>query len=133
MLEDLGARLDALGRDPALDATARGAASAAARSGLRVARGDLAQLGVASSVVSVVTGPPLPSRGRCEAIATMTSATMPPSLITLRRLQVGERRVAEVRPEGPGAAVGDDVRAELAARRLDRHVGLARRAPGSPR
>ena len=44
-------------------------------------------------------------------------------------LQVGERRVAEVRPERAGAAVGDDVGAELAAGRLDRHVGLAGRDP----
>ena len=59
----------------------------------------------------------------------MTSATMPPSLIDARGLQVRERRVAEVRPEGAGAAVGDDVGAELAAGRLDRHVRLAGRDP----
>ncbi len=42
-----------------------------------------------------------------------------------RRLEVGEGRVAEVGAERAGAAVGDDVGTELAARRLDRDVGLA--------
>src|SRR5206468_8865144 len=42
-----------------------------------------------------------------------------------RRLERGERRRAEVNPPRPGTAVGDDVAARLAARRLDRDVDLA--------
>src|SRR3954453_19808123 len=49
--------------------------------------------------------------------------------LTQRRggLQVGEGRVAEVDPIGAGAAVADDVRAELTSRGLDRDVRLAGR------
>src|SRR3954447_5199006 len=41
-------------------------------------------------------------------------------------LQIGERRVPEVHPIGSRATVADDMHAELAARRLDGNVGLAR-------
>ena len=50
-----------------------------------------------------------------------------------QRLEVDERRVAEVDARRLRRAVGEDEAAELAARPLDRVVDLARRARGSPR
>ena len=45
------------------------------------------------------------------------------------RLQIRERRIPVVHPIGAGAAVADHVHAELAARRFDGDVDLARRNP----
>jgi DNA-binding SARP family transcriptional activator/tetratricopeptide (TPR) repeat protein/Mrp family chromosome partitioning ATPase len=47
------------------------------------------------------------------------------------RLQMTERRIAEVNAVGPGSALADHVSAELTARRLNRHVRLAGRNPES--
>ena len=48
-------------------------------------------------------------------------------------LEVVERRVAEVRPVGARAAVGDQVHPELAPGRLDGDIGLAGGDVKSPR
>src|ERR1044072_992736 len=71
--------------------------------------------------------------GSIEAIAAITSATRPPSAlagIDCRFTKLGSltwtrrARCGLVGPQRPGAAVGHQVRAELAARRLDRGVDL---------
>src|SRR5699024_1405097 len=100
--EDLGAGLDALGGDPTLDRLHQVEHRQQARAGLGIARGDVAQLvpglgGQARLVLGELLGhrstPPI--TGSMEAMATMTSATMPPSAITLvacRLVKDGSRK-----------------------------------------
>ena len=70
-----------------------------------------------------------PITGSIEATEAMTSAIRPPTdsaAVDCRLMKDGSRKCTRY---GPGAAVADDVRAELAARRLDRGVDLPGRHP----
>src|SRR4029078_7887439 len=105
--QDVGARLDALGGDPTLGRLHQVEHRQQARPRLRVAGRDLQQLVVRGGAEAAALGgrarrdlghlstPPI--TGSMLAIATITSATMPPSLITLvawRLVNDGSRKCA---------------------------------------
>ena len=68
-----------------------------------------------------------PRIGSSIATQAMKSASSVVARHLGQRLEVHEARVAHVHARGLGRAVGEHEAAELAARRLDRRVGLARR------
>ena len=97
--EDVGAGLDALGRDPALRRLHEVQHRQQAGARLGVAGRDLlaARRTSSSSTAVVAHRSTPPITGSMLAIATITSATMPPSLITLvawRLVNDGSRKCA---------------------------------------